>query len=69
MHQVKSWLAARERYLRGTRVELSLALEPLKACAHGNRHSQDHYHPAARELQKLVWRVDCGRVVCDPEAA
>jgi hypothetical protein len=69
MHQVKSWLAARRRYLRGPRVELALALEPLEACACGNRRSQDHYHPAAREPQKLDRRVDCGRFAWDLEAA
>ncbi len=67
--QAKSWLAARKRDLRGTWGELALALEPLPACACGNRHSQDHYHQAARELQKLDRRVDCGRFVCDLEAA
>ena len=69
MHQVKSWLAARRRYLRGPRVELALALEPLRACACRNRHSQDHRHAAARELQKLDRRVDCGRFVPHLEAA
>ena len=69
MHQVKSWLAARRRYLRSSRVELALALEPLEACACGNRHSQDHYYSAALELHKLDRREDCGRFVRDPEAA